>query len=95
MKNFGIFSGLLLNLGKCGIVVKGRLHPGEQKLVVQASPGDTFLGISPKACQMPQGTCRQHRDEVYVIPLGEAQRRAEVVALLPLSLKERLVFLKT
>ena len=64
MKQFGIFSGLLLNLGKCGIVVKGNLSTRDQQLGSLDSWGVTLreLAQHPECggFQLPTPKCWLH-----------------------------------
>ena len=46
MRQLGLFSGLLINIGKCGIVIKGPLHMTDQALVEETRSGEPFLGIA-------------------------------------------------
>ena len=97
MKQFGIFSGLLLNLGKCGIVVKGHLSTGDQKYLTESPAGPQLCGIqirqSVRYLGVKIGNLTSH--EAFAYYLGEAQRRASTVGSLGLSEKEAIILLKT
>ena len=97
MKTFGLFSGLLLNLGKCGMVINGQLHASDQALVESTRSGEFIMGISicnrVKCLGVMMGNVTS--DEAFSLPLAEAQRRASQLAGLQLSLRERLLLLKT
>ena len=97
MKEFGLFSGLKLNLGKCGVVIKIILHSQDQQHIKAKQDGELLLGMricqSVKYLGVRMGNITS--DEAYAFPLVEAQRRASVVANLHLSLRERIVLLKT
>ena len=44
MKMFGIFSGLLLNMGKCGIMVKGSLSTRDKQHLETVPQGELLRG---------------------------------------------------
>ena len=46
MSRFDIFSGLKITFSKCGIVVKGSLHPSDQQVVEHTPDGEVLLGIA-------------------------------------------------
>ena len=46
MRQFGLFYGLMINIGKCGIVIKGPLHVTDHALVEETKSGELFLGIA-------------------------------------------------
>ena len=87
MKTFGIFFGLLLNLCKSGVVVQGKLCPQDRRLIETTPQGDLFLGLHVhthlKYLRVRVGNISS--DEAFAGPLGEAQRRAAVVASWSLS----------
>ena len=97
MKVFAKFSGQVLNLGKCGVVIKGRLTAPEHSHVEVVRDKRILLGIpivdSVKYLGVRMGSVTP--DTAFAFPLGEAQRRASSIATYGLSLKERIVLLKT
>ena len=96
MTEFGIFSGLKLDIAKCGMVIKGLLHKDDQAKVASQA-GERLLGIlvqqSVKYLGVRIGNISS--EFAYAYLLAEAQRRASVVAGLHLSRKERITLLKT
>ena len=97
MRVFAKFSGQVLNLGKCGVVIKGRLRASEQAQVEVIGEKQLLLGIpvvdSVKYLGVRMGNVSP--DFAFAFPLGEAQRRASSIASYGLSLKERILLLKT
>ena len=96
MRFFAKFSGQVLNLGKCGVVIKGRLTASEQAQVEVIRDKQILLGIpivdSVKYLGVRMGNVTP--DSAFAFPLGEAQRRAGSIASYGLSLKERILLLK-
>ena len=45
MIEFGNFSGLKLNLAKCGLVIKGTPHVDDEAHLESSAAGERFLGI--------------------------------------------------
>ena len=76
MKVFAKFSGQVLNLGKCGVVIKGRLTAPEQTKVEVFRDKRLLLGIpivdSVKYLGVRMGNVTP--DTAFAFPLGEAQR---------------------
>ena len=97
MKQFGMFSGLLLNLGNCGIVVKGNLSTRDQQHVTESPGGSQLCGIQIRQSVRYLGVKIGNltSDEAFASYLGEAQRRASTVGSLGLSKKEAIILLKT
>ena len=97
MNRFAIFSGLKINFSKCGIVVKGPLHPLDQQATEQTPSGEVLLGISlcPHVKYLGVRMGNITSDEAFSFPLAEAQRRASRLAALQFSLRERILLLKT
>ena len=96
MKIFAKFSGQVLNLGKCGVVIKGRLTASEQTHVESVKDKQLLLGIpivdSVKYLGVRMGNVTP--DSAFAFPLGEAQRRVSSIAAYGLSLKECILLLK-
>ena len=97
MKQFGIFSGLLLNMGKCGVVVKGQLSTRDQRHVTDSPAGPLLCGIQIRHFVRCLGVKMGNltSDEAFATHLGEAQRRGSAVGSLGLSKKEAIILLKT
>ena len=97
MKIFGNFSRLRLNMGKSGVVFWGAIHDSDKQRIEHAPESQLFLGLSIaqhiKYLGVQLGNVSS--DSAYSRPLGEAQRRANVVAFLHLSIRERIILLKT
>ena len=97
MKQFGIFSGLLLNMGKCGIVVKGHLSTKDQRHLTDSPAGPLLCGIQIRQSFRYLGVKIGNltSDKAFATYLGEAQRRASTVGSLGLSKKEAMILPKT
>ena len=97
MKIFAKFSGQVLNLGTCGVVIKGRLTASEQTHVESVKDKQLLLGIpivdSVKYLGLRMGNVTP--DSAFAFPLGAAQRRASSIAAYGLSMQERILLLKT
>ena len=97
MKMFGILSGLLLNMDKCGIVVKGSLSTSDKQHLETIPQGELLHAIMIhdhiRYLGVKIGSISS--DPAFAMPLGEAQRRASMVASLALSKKEAIILLKT
>ena len=97
MRRLGLFFGTLFNIGKSGIVIKGPLHVTDQALVEETRSGELFLGIAAclhiKYLGVVMGDITS--DEAFSFHLAQAQRRTSRPASYHLSLKERILLLKT
>ena len=75
MRVFAKFSGQVLNRGKCGVVIKGRLTAPEQAQVEVIRDKQILLGIpivdSVKYLGVRMGNVTP--DSAFALPLGEAQ----------------------
>ena len=90
MHPFGIVSGLKSTLGKSALVLKGTFLPQEAQYFDNS-------GLPTRNCVKYLGVCIGNISvgQTFSKVLGEAQRRAALVASLGLSLKERVLLLKT
>ena len=97
MKQFRIFSGLLLNVGKCGIVVKGNLSTSDQQHVTESPGGSQLCGIQIRHTVRYLGVKMGNltSDEAFASYHGDAQRTASKVGSLGLSKREAIILLKT
>ena len=97
MKIFAKFLGQVLNLGKCGVVIKGSLTASQQIQVEVIRDKQLLLGIpivdSVKYLGVRMGNVTPN--SAFAFPLGEAQRRASSIAAYGQSPKERILLLKT
>ena len=88
--SLAFFSGLLIDISKCGIVIKGPLHALDQALVEETRTGELFLGIAVclhiKYVVVVMGDV--NTAEAFSFPLAEAQRRVSRLASYHLALKE-------
>ena len=97
MSVFAKFPGQVLHLIKCGVVIKGDLTPAERSQVELSNGQQLLCGIpvvdSVKYLRVHMGNLTS--DAAFAFPLGEAQRRARCMTAYGLSIKEKLLLLKT
>ena len=97
MTVFAKFSGQVLNLSKCGIVIKGLLTPLERGHIEVVKEKQLMLAIpivdSVKYLGVRMGNVSS--DTTFAFPLGQAQRRASCITAYGLSIRERSLLLKT
>ena len=89
MEDFKVVSGPTLNIGKCGLVLKGhfsdRTHRHLEDLGIALKDSVKYLGIQVGNVTTAQAFSRA---------LEEAQRRASVLGAFPFSLQECIRLLK-
>ena len=97
MNVFAKLSGQVLSLIKCGVVIKGNLTPAEHSQVELANGQQLLRGIpvveSLKYLGVRMGNLTS--DGAFAFPLGDARRRASCMTAYGLSIKERILLLKT
>ena len=97
MNVFAKFSGQVLNVIKCGVVIKGNLTPAEHSQV-ELSNGQQLLRGIPIVESLKYFGARLGNltsDAAFAFPSEEAQRRASCMTAYGLSIKERILLLKT
>ena len=97
MNVFAKFSGPVLNLIKCGVVIKGNLTFAKHSEVELSNGQQLLRGIPVVESMEYLGVRMRHltSDAAFAFPLGEAQRRVGCMTAYGLSIKERILLLKT